>query len=134
MQFNQIQPDDDILRVMLEAGFVLREAGKFADAETVFRAIIELLPESDVPQVALGTVFLQSGRFELAQTTCEEALKIKPDSVYARLHRAEALLFQRQREQAEHELTEIIENETDSPHHRTALSLLAAADLICPPV
>jgi tetratricopeptide (TPR) repeat protein len=134
MQFNQVQPSDEELRVMLEIGFILRETGKFSEAETLFRGAVELLPESDVPRVGLGTVFLQSGKFDLAQEIYEDALKIKPESWYARVHRAEVLLFQRRRNEAEHELNEIIENAHDSPHRQTAIALLEAADLICPTI
>lgn len=131
MRISQIKPSDEELRVMMESGFVLREAGKLDDAESVFRGVIELLPDSDVPRVALGTVELQRGRFDLAQAAYEEALRAKPESLYARVHRAEAMLFQKQREDAEVELREIIETDPASPHSRTAQALLEAADLIC---
>lgn len=109
----------------------MREAGRLDDAERVFRGVIALIPDSDVPRVALGTVELQRGSFDLAQEAYEEALQKKPDSLYARVHRAEALLFKQQREEAEEELRGIIETDPVSPHSRTAQALLAAADLIC---
>ena len=130
-RLSQVTPTDAELRVMMESGFVLREAGKFDDAEAVFRGVMELLPESDVPRVALGTVELQRGRFESAQAACEEALRLRPESLYARVHRAEALLFQRRREEAEAELREVISADAGSPHSRTARALLDAADMIC---
>lgn len=131
MKLNQVQPSDEELRVMLEAGFVLREAGRFDDAETVFRGVVELLPESEVPRVALGTVELQRGRFADALAICEEALRLQPDSLYARVHHAEALLFGQRREEAEAELKKVIASDANSPHSRTAQALLDAADLIC---
>ena len=131
MRMSQVQPSDAELRVMLEAGFVLREAGRFDEAETVFRGATELLPASEVPRVALGTVELQRGRFAEAQAACEEALRINPASLYARVHRAEALLFQQRREEAETELREVMAADPSSPHSRTAQALLDAADLIC---
>ena len=131
MRLNQIQPSDGELRVMLESGFVLREAGKFDEAETLFRGAMELLPDSEVPRVALGTVELQRGRFDAALAACEEALRLRPASLYARVHHAEALLFQGRRDEAEAELREVVETGGDSPHGRTARALLEAADLIC---
>ena len=116
---------------MMEAGFVLREAGRFDDAEVLFRGVAELIPESDVPRVALGTVELQRGRFTEALAACDEALRARPGSLYARVHRAEALLFQRRREEAEEELREIAAADPNSPHSRTARALLEAADIIC---
>lgn len=131
MKLSEVQPTDDELRVVLEAGFVLREAGKYDDAEAVFRGVMELLPESDVPRVALGTVALQRGRFAEALAAYDEALRLSPDSLYARVHHAEALLFQQRRAEAEAELHELISQYPDSPHHRTAQALLESADLIC---
>lgn len=131
MKLSQTQVSDAELRVMLEAGFVLREAGKLEEAEAVFRGAMELLPDSDVPRVALGTIELQRGRFAAAQAACEEALQLRPGSLYARVHHAEALLFQQQRAAAETELYEVIAADAESPHSRTARALLAAADLIC---
>jgi Flp pilus assembly protein TadD len=131
MRLSHVQPSDEELRVILESGFVLREAGRFDDAETIFRGALELLPDSDVPRVALGTVELQRGRFTEAQALCEEALRVRPASLYARVHRAESLLFQQRREEAESELREVMAADPDSPHARTARALLEAADLIC---
>jgi Flp pilus assembly protein TadD len=131
MRLSHVRPSDEELRVILESGFVLREAGRLDDADAVFRGALELLPDSDVPRVALGTVELQRGRFAEAQTLCEEALRLKPASLYARVHRAESLLFQQRRDEAEEELREIASAEPDSPHARTARALLEAADLIC---
>lgn len=131
MRLSHVKPSDEELRVILESGFVLREAGRLDDADAVFRGALELLPDSDVPRVALGTVELQRGRFAEAQALCEEALRLRPGSLYARVHRAESLLFQRRRDEAEDELREIEASDPDSPHARTARALLEAADLIC---
>ena len=131
MRLRDVRPADEELRVILEAGFVLREAGNLDDAESVFRGVMELLPQSDVPRVALSTVQLQRGRFVEAEAACEEALSLKPDSLYARVHRAEARLFQRRREEAEAELKEVVDADPESPHSRTARALLDAADIIC---
>ncbi len=121
MRLTHVRPSDEELRVILESGFVLREAGRLDDADAVFRGALELLPESDVPRVALGTVELQRGRFAEAQARCEVALRVRPES----------LLFQRRRDEAEDELREVMAAEPDSPHARTARALLEAADLIC---
>ncbi|HEV2801907.1 MAG TPA: tetratricopeptide repeat protein [Pyrinomonadaceae bacterium] len=131
MRLKDVQPTDEELRVIMEAGFVLREAGKYDAAEAVFRGVIELLPQSDVPRVALGTVELHRGRFAEALSIYDEALSLRPDSLYARVHHAEALLFQQRRTEAEAELHEVIAADAQSPHSRTARALLDAADLIC---
>lgn len=130
MKLAEVKPTDEELRVILESGFVLREAGRFDDAAKIFRGMCEMLPSSDVPLVGLGTVALQHGRPEEALVYCEEALRVKPDSLYARVHYAEALLFCGKRDEAEEELRQVIERGHDTPHSHTAQALLAAADLI----
>ena len=132
IKVSDVSVTNEELRVMLETGYILREAGRFDEAEAVFRGVIEFLPESEVPHVGLGTVYLQRGEFAKAQEICAGALALEPTSIYARLHYAEALLFARERERAEAELAEIIATEPDSPHTETARALLEAADLIAP--
>ncbi|HQU82898.1 MAG TPA: tetratricopeptide repeat protein [Pyrinomonadaceae bacterium] len=132
MTLKEIPISNEELRVILETGFILREAARFDEAEKVFRGMIEFLPESDVPQVGLGTVFLQRGDFDSAQEICGKAIQTNPASLYARVHYAEALLFGKRREEAEMELREIISENPDSPHSQTAQALLEAADMICP--
>src|SRR5215213_11147052 len=129
MKINEIPISDEELRVMLETGYILREASRFDEAEAIFRGVMEFLPESEVPQVGLGTVFLQKGDFGKAEEICEKALELNPESLYARVHYAEALLFGRQRERAENELREIISGAPESPHSQTAQALLDAAEL-----
>jgi predicted Zn-dependent protease len=131
MRLNEVQPDDEELRLILEAGYVLREAGHLDDAEKVFRGVIALMPGADVPRVALGTVHLQRGLFKEAEAACEEALRLCPESLYARVHYAESLLFQQKRADAEAELRAVIATDPDSAHSRTARALLKDASLIC---
>jgi predicted Zn-dependent protease len=119
MKLDQVKPTDEELRVILETGFALRYTRRLDEAT------------ADGPRVALGTVELERGRFAEAQAACEEALRLHPESLYARVHRAEALLFQRRRAEAEAELQAIIATDPGSPHSRTAQALLDAADLIC---
>jgi predicted Zn-dependent protease len=131
MKLDQIKPTDEELRVLLEIGFALRYAKRLDEAAEVFRGVAELLPESDVPRVALATVDIDRGRLVEAQAACEEALRLHPESLYARVHRAEALLLQHNRAEAEAELQAVIAADSQSAHSRTATALLKAADLIC---
>ncbi len=130
MEVRQIKPTTEELRVMLETGFIMREAANFDDAEKIFQGCIELMPDSEVPKIGLGTVYLQKKDFESALKTCREALEINPDSDYARVHYAEALLFQNQREQALTELRQVISNSPNSTYARTAQNLLDVAEFM----
>jgi tetratricopeptide (TPR) repeat protein len=131
MTLEQLQPTPEELRVVLETGFYLREAGRLEDAEAIFRGLMELLPDSDLPRVALGTVEMQRGRTGAALAAYEDALSLCPSSLYAHVHHAEALLFDHRREEAEEELNQVIASDPASPHSRTARVLLDAAEAIC---
>lgn len=132
MTVKEIPISNEELRVLLETGYILREAAKFDDAEAVFRGVMEFMPDSEVPQVGLGTVFLQRGDFQTAEEICRSAVETNPTSLYARVNYAEAMLFGKKREQAENELKNIIAENPDSPHSHTAQALLDAADNIAP--
>ena len=132
MTVKQIPISDEELRVLLETGYILREAAKFDDAEAVFRGVMEFLPDSEVPQVGLGTVFLQRGDFQTAEEICRTATETNPSSLYARVHYAEAMLFEKKRDEAEEILKNIISENPESPHSHTAEALLDAADSISP--
>lgn len=121
---------EEELRVMIESGLVLREAGRLDEAEKVFLGINELVPESDVPLVALSSIAARRGNFEEALRLCDKALQKVPDSLFARVNRAEILLYQQKREEAEVELQEIIETNPKSPHSRTAEALLDVAQML----
>jgi Flp pilus assembly protein TadD len=130
MTVNEISVDSEQLRVLLETGYILREAARFDEAEAVFRGVIELMPDSEIPRVGLGTVYLQRGDFAEAEAICKQAFEDHPNSNYARVHYGEALLFGRQREKAEAELLEVVRKDPDSPHARTAQALLDAANIV----
>ena len=130
MEFKQVKTGDEELRVMLESGLVLREAGRLEEAEKVFQGVRELAPASEVPLVVLSSVAVRRGNFDEALRLCEEALAKEPSSLFARVSRAEVLLYQQKRAEAEKELREIIEFAPESPHSRTARALLDAAQLM----
>lgn len=124
MKLDEVKVSDEELRVMLESGLVLREAGRLDEAEKIFQGVRELVPGSDVPLVALSSIHVRRGDFEDALRLCEEALQNTPDSLFARVNHAEILLYLKRPDEAEIELREIVENNPDSPHRRTAESLL----------
>ena len=130
MKLEAVKASDEELRVMMESGLVLREAGRLDEAEKIFLGVRELAPQSDVPLVALSSIAVRRGDFDEALRLCEEALQREPASLFARVNHAEVLLYQKKREEAEAELCEIIQIDPDSPHSRTAASLLEAMRMI----
>ena len=79
--------------LLLEAGYLYMEMGKHKDAEDVFVGVCALLPDSDVPLVALGNLEFAQGRFQRALTHHQAALKVRPQSALAQAHVGEALLW-----------------------------------------
>lgn len=131
MKLETIKATEEELRVMLESGLVLREAGRLDEAEDVFRGVLELVPRSDVPLVALSSIAVRRGNFDEALRLCEEALEYSSDSVFAQLNHAEILLYQKRLDEAEQELQNIVKHtNVDSPHRRTALSLLESLKFV----
>lgn len=130
MRLEEIKAGEEELRVMIESGLVLREAGRLDEAEKIFRGVNELVPHSDVPLVALSSIAARRGNFDEALHLCDKALQQVPESLFARVNRAEILLYQQRREEAEAELHEIIEKDPDSPHSKTAEVLLDVARMI----
>lgn len=130
MKLEEVKVPDEELRVMLESGLILREAGRLDEAEKIFLGVRELVPKSDVPFVALSSIAVRRGNFEEALRLCEEAMENAPNSLFARVNHAEILLYQKKAEEAEAELREIVENNPDSPHRRTAQSLLDVMRII----
>ncbi|MFN0120271.1 MAG: tetratricopeptide repeat protein [Blastocatellia bacterium] len=131
MKLAQVQPDPDQLKTVLEIAFALCDLGRGGEAADIFRGVAALMPSSAVPLVGLARTYIQAGQYAAAQVACEDGLRAEPDSGYARVHRAEALLFQGARMEAESELEAVLEAEPDSPHGHTARALLDAAPVIC---
>lgn len=130
MNLKTINVTDEELRVMMESGLILRESGRLDEAEEVFTGVRELAPESDVPLVALSSIAVRRGNIKEAFRLSEKALEQQPKSLFARVNHAEILLYSKKREEAELELKEIIKDNPDSPHSRTAQSLLDVAQLM----
>jgi predicted Zn-dependent protease len=127
MWLSEVEPADDEVRVMLEAGVLLRGIRRLDAAEAIFRGLIELLPEWPVvPLLELSSVELQRGRVAEAESLCAEALRLRPDHSYARLCYAEVLLYQKRRREAESELRKLISSDPQSEHSETARSWLAS--------
>ena len=129
MKLSDVKTDDEDLRVLLEAGLLLRDGGRFDEAEKILAGVSELAPLSDVPLVALGSVAVRRGDLDAARAFCEKALRVQPSSDFARVQRAEILLYRQQHAEAETDLRAIIERAPESIHAQTARALLEAAQI-----
>ena len=95
-----VSPSREEAAFLLEAGIIYREARNFAAARDVFSGVKMLYPNSDLPEIFLGTVEFQQGHFEAAESHYRKALELNPRSAFAYAHLGEACLFRKDKEAA----------------------------------
>jgi tetratricopeptide (TPR) repeat protein len=112
--------------LMLEAGYLYMEMGGLKEAEEVFEGVAALLPESDMPRVALGDLFFLQGKFQRALKFHQEALKLRPHSAMAQARIGESLLWLKKTDDGIAALKQAIEMESDGPAAQFAQAMLDA--------
>ncbi len=95
-----IAPSNEEVKFLGEAGVIYRDAKNFQAARDVFAGMQALFPNSDVPEVLLGTVDFQEGKFEAAEAHYRKALELNPRSAFAHAHLGEAYLFRKDKDAA----------------------------------
>jgi tetratricopeptide (TPR) repeat protein len=120
-------PKDEVV-LLLEAGYLYMDLGKWDEASDVFTGAAALLPKSEVPQLALGTLEFAQGRHDKALQSYRKAQQLAPKSGLPRAHAGEALLFMGKTTEATKELNAAVEIEPDGDGARLARALLAAKD------
>ena len=98
-------PTED-LRLMLEAGYLYLAMQRFKEAKEVFEGVCILVPESDVPLVALGNVSFVETKFDEAIKIYKKALDLVPSSAFAKAYLGEALFFNNKKSEAKTVLEE----------------------------
>lgn len=112
--------------LLLEAGYLSMEMGSPKDAEEIFLGVAALLPQSDVPHVALGNLEFSQGRFQRALKHHQEAVRLRPTSALAHAHVGEALLWLKKHDDAKKALEKAIALEPEGPPASFARALLEA--------
>jgi tetratricopeptide (TPR) repeat protein len=112
--------------ILLEAGYQLMNMKRFDHAREVFGGAAALLPKSDVPHLALGTLEFALGHHAKALQEYRKAQQIAPESGLPRAHAGEALLFLGKAAEALKELNAAIEIEPNGGGARLARALLEA--------
>jgi tetratricopeptide (TPR) repeat protein len=79
--------------LLLEAGYLWMDMGKFDKARDIFAGAAQLMPKSEVPQLALGTLEFAQGHHEKALQSYRAAQKLAPKSSLPRAHAGEVLFF-----------------------------------------
>jgi serine/threonine-protein kinase len=119
-----VNPSREELALLVEAGVVYRDSGRFAQAREVFSGVRPLLPQSDNVVVLLGTVSFQEGDFDAAERHYREALELNPRSAYAYAHLGELYLFRKDKAAAETHLKEAVRLDPRGTHGSLARRLL----------
>jgi tetratricopeptide (TPR) repeat protein len=114
----------DEVDFLMEAGFIYRDAGKYQEARDIFRGVMALRPESEIPQIAIGTTLFVEGKLDEAITTYRAGLEKQPESAYAYAHLGEALFMKKEFDSAREALTRAVELDPEGAFGRMASSIL----------
>lgn len=85
---------------MMEAGYVYLGLGRFKEAKEVFEGVSALTPKSEVPLVALGSIYFAQAQFAKAIQCYEKALHLNDKSSFAHAYMGEALYFSGKKQEA----------------------------------
>jgi tetratricopeptide (TPR) repeat protein len=114
--------------ILLEAGYIWLDMGKVDHAREVFAGAAALMPKSEVPQLALGTLEFSQGRHDKALQAYRAAQRLAPNASLPRAHCGEALLFMGKVAEALKELKAAMDLEPDSDGARLAQALMNAKE------
>jgi tetratricopeptide (TPR) repeat protein len=115
--------------LLLESGYLSMDLGKFDDAREILVGAAALMPKSEVPQIALGTLEFNQGRFDKALQAFRAAQRVAPRAALPRAHAGEALLFMGKANEAMKELKKAVELEPQSDGAAFARALIEAKEL-----
>ncbi len=116
-------------QILLEAGYLWMDLGKFEKAKDVLTGAAALMPKSEVPHLALGTLEFSQGRHEKALQSYRAAQKLAPKSGLPRAHVGEALLFLGKVPEAMKELKAACDVEPGGDGARLAKALIEAKEV-----
>ena len=114
--------------LLLEAGYLWLDMGELGKSKDVFTGVAALMPKSEVPQIALGTVEFVQGHHEKALQLYRAAQRLAPKSGLPRAHVGEALLFLGKVSEAMKELKAAQDIEPDGDGARFAKALIEATE------
>ncbi len=115
-------------RILLEAGYIWMDMGQYEKAKEVFTGVAALMPKSEVPQIALGTLEFAQGRHDKALQAYRAAQRLAPKSGLPRAHAGEALLFMGKVNEAVKELKAAVDVDPEGDGAKLAKALMAAKD------
>jgi tetratricopeptide (TPR) repeat protein len=126
----RINPSNQEVALLMEAGILYRDLKKYQEASDIFKGVRALLPNSEIPEVALGTVAFERGNFEGAERHYRRALDLNPRSAWAYAHLGELALFQANKEQARAFLNTAIDLDPRGDYGKLARALLDLVNVV----
>ena len=118
----------DELALLMEAGMIYRDTGNLREAREVFTGVRALTPQSEVPEVALGTIAFQEQDYDAAERHYKRAIESNPKSAFAYAHLGELQLFQKNEKEARESLGKAVELDPRGDAGKMARTLLGVAD------
>ncbi|HWR49880.1 MAG TPA: tetratricopeptide repeat protein [Bryobacteraceae bacterium] len=125
-----ISPSTEEVHFLMESGFLYRDLGKFDEARDVFNGVRAMLPSSEVPEVALGTVTFQRGDFDGAARHYNRAVHLNPRSAFAHAHLGELSIFKKDKDSAREHLKTAVELDPRGEFGKMARGLLEFVDVV----
>jgi len=119
--------------LMLESAYLWMDMGKFDNARELLTGAAQLMPKSEVPQLALGTLEFNQGKHDKALQAFRRAQALAPRAALPRAHCGEALLFMGKVNEAMKELKSALDLEPGSDGAKFAQSLIEAKEAGLPP-
>jgi predicted Zn-dependent protease len=114
--------------LILESAYLWMDLGKFDHARELLAGATLLMPKSEVPQIAMGSLEFNQGKFEKALPVFRRAQQLAPRSALPRAHVGETLLFMGKVNEAVKELKAAMDIEPGSDGASFAEALLAAKE------
>lgn len=119
-----IDVNNEELTWLMESGYFNLARGKFDAAKEIFEGVEVLVPDSEVPQVALGNLYFDQGDLKEALRILKKAVALKPESALARAYLGKVLLGEGKKQEAINELKEAIKLDKEGTITNMANALL----------
>jgi len=117
--------------IMLEAGQLLSQMGRFKQAIDVMDGLGHLLPNSGIPAMFRGNLLFAQGRLAQAEEAHREAVDRAPDQASCWAHLGEVLLWSGQEEEGVAACEKALALSGDAHAKRFAANLIEAQKLGC---
>jgi tetratricopeptide (TPR) repeat protein len=114
--------------LMLEAAYLWMDLGKWDNARELLAGATVLMPKSEVPQLALGSLEFNQGHFDKALQVFRRAQQLAPRASLPRAHAGETLLFLGKVNEAMKDLKAALDLEPGSDGAKFAEALIAAKE------